>query len=111
MEKQSTYRPEPEISIIMSVYNGMPYLRQAVQSILNQTYKHFEIIIVDDASTDDSLRYLKSIKDKRVNLIKNLKNLGLASSLNIALRKARGDYIARMDADDVSLPRRLETQL
>src|SRR3989344_2344042 len=127
----------PKISVIMSVYNGMPlgpqsaswrtrtassaYLRQAVESIIKQTYRNFEFIIVDDDSTDETWDYLKSLKDPRVKLIKNKKNLGLAASLNIALRQvfdretqtesAQGDFIARMDADDVSLPRRLETQL
>lgn len=95
----------------MSVYNGMSYLEEAVESILNQTYKNFEFIIVDDASTDSSWQYLKSLKDKRIKLIKNKKNLGLAASLNKALRRAQGDYVARMDADDVSLPRRLEIQI
>src|SRR3989338_7696747 len=84
----------PKISVIMSVYNGMPYLKDAVKSILNQTFKNFEFIIVDDASTDNSWNYLKSLKDKqslrssqvaglkRIKLIKNKRNLGLAASLN-----------------------------
>ena len=112
----------------MSVYNGMPFLKEAVESVLEQTYKNFEFIIVDDASSDDTLKYLKSLKDKqslrsssfdelrtaglkRIKLIENKKNLGLAASLNIALRQAQGDYIARMDADDISYPERLNTQL
>ncbi len=114
----------PKISVIMSVYNGMPlgpqsktrtassaYLKEAVESILTQTYRNFEFIIVDDASKDDTWRYLKSLHDKRIKFIKNKKNLGLAASLNIALRQARGDFIARMDADDISKPNRLEVQL
>lgn len=101
----------PKISVIMSVYNGMPYLKEAVQSILAQTYKNFEFIIVDDASTDRSWQYLKSLNDKRIKLIQNKKNLGLAKSLNITLRQAQGDFVARMDADDVSLPERLNEQL
>lgn len=95
----------------MSVYNGMPYLPEAVRSILNQTYKNFEFIIVDDASTDGTWLYLNSIKDERIKLIRNSKNLGLAASLNIALSKTTGDYIARMDADDISLPNRLKIQI
>lgn len=102
---------KPKISVIMSVYSGMPFLKEAVESILRQTYKNFEFIIVDDASTDDSWSYLKGLKDRRIKLIKNKKNLGLAASLNIALKTARGEYIARMDADDVSKPERLATQL
>lgn len=101
----------PKISVIMSVYNGMPYLRESVESIIKQTCRDFEFIVVDDASTDNSWNCLKSLRDKRIKLIKNKKNLGLATSLNIALKKAHGDFIVRMDADDVSLPRRLETQL
>lgn len=101
----------PKVSVIMSVYNGMPYLKEAVKSILNQTYKNLEFIIVNDASADSSWEYLKSLKDKRIKLIKNKKNLGLAKSLNIALRQAQGDFIARMDADDISLPRRFQEQL
>lgn len=114
----------PKISIIMSVYNGMTlgpqsktgtassaYLKEAVESILNQTYKNFEFIIVDDASTDKTWDYLKSLKDKRVRLLRNKQNLGLAASLNKALRLAQGDYVARMDADDISLPNRFEEQV
>lgn len=95
----------------MAVYNGIPYLKEAIKSILNQSYKDFEFIIVDDASTDESWKYLKSIKDKRVILVKNGKNLGLALSLNKAIKKSNGAYIARMDADDISYPHRLEIQL
>lgn len=102
---------KPKISVVMSVYNGMPYLKEALESILTQTYKNFELIIVDDASTDHSWDYLRSIKDKRIKLIQNKKNLCLAASLNIALTKATGDYIARMDADDISLPKRFEEQI
>jgi glycosyltransferase involved in cell wall biosynthesis len=95
----------------MAVYNGMPYLEEAVDSVLKQTYKNFEFIIVNDASTDKSWKFLKSIKDKRLVLLQNKKNMGLANSLNKALRLSRGDFIARMDADDISLPKRLEIQL
>lgn len=95
----------------MSVYNGMPYLKEAVKSILNQTYKNLEFIIVDDASSDGTWRYLISLKARRIKLIKNKKNLGLAASLNIALWQAHGDLIARMDADDISLPERFERQV
>ena len=102
---------KPKISVIMSVYNGMPFLKEAIASILKQTYKNFEFIIVDDGSKDKSWEYLKSLKDTRIKLLKNGKNLGLAASLNKALKKAKGDFIARMDADDVSFPQRLETQI
>ena len=89
----------------------MPFLKDAVESILNQTYKNFEFIIVDDASVDNSWDYLKNLNDHRIKLIKNKKNLGLAASLNKALKVAKGNYIARMDADDISLPTRFEEQV
>lgn len=101
----------PKISVIMSVHNGMPYLKTSVESIVKQSYKNFEFIIVNDASTDGSWQYLKSIKDKRITLLKNTKNLGLATSLNKALKHTQGNFIARMDADDICLPKRFETQL
>lgn len=101
----------PKISVIMSVFNGMPYLKESVNSILNQTYTNYEFIIVNDASKDDSLRFLKSLKDKRVRIINNPKNIGLAESLNKALKAANGHYIARMDADDISLTNRFKIQM
>ncbi|KKR58799.1 MAG: WbfO protein [Candidatus Curtissbacteria bacterium GW2011_GWA1_40_47] len=101
----------PKVSVIMSVYNGLPYLKEAIKSILNQTYRNFEFIIVDDASEDKTWEYLKNLKEERVKLMRNKKNLGLAASLNIALRQSQGDFIARMDADDISLPSRFEEQI
>jgi len=102
---------KPKVSVIMAVYNGMPYLKEAVKSILDQTFKDFEFIIIDDASTDGTQQYLKILKDRRIKIITNKKNLGLASSLNKALKLSKGEYIARMDADDISLPDRFKTQL
>lgn len=101
----------PQVSVIMSVYNGMPFVRGAVESILGQTLKSIELIVVNDASTDRTTSYLNSVKDKRIKVIENKKNLGLAASLNKGLKISRGNFIARMDADDVSLPKRLKTQL
>lgn len=95
----------------MPVYNGMPYLKQAMESILEQTYKNFELIIVDDKSTDGSYSFLKKIRDIRVKILRNSKNLGIARSLNIAINFSRGEYIARMDADDISARNRLDVQL
>lgn len=99
-----------QISVIMSVYNQQNYLPSAVKSILSQTYKHFEFIIVNDASTDRSMEIIKSFKDKRIKLLSNRNRLGLTKSLNKAIRIAKGKYIARMDADDISLPSRLKIQ-
>ncbi|MBL7196754.1 MAG: glycosyltransferase [Candidatus Omnitrophica bacterium] len=104
---------KPRISVIMSVYNSERYLREAFESILNQTFSNFEFIIVDDGSTDKSWEMLKEfkVKDSRIKLIKNENNIGLTKSLNKALRICRGEYIARQDADDISLPNRLEKEL
>lgn len=97
----------PLISVIMPVYNAGRYLKQAIRSILNQSYSNFEFIIINDASTDNSLRIINSFKDRRINIINLHKNVGVAKALNIGLNISQGKYIARMDADDVSLPERL----
>jgi glycosyltransferase involved in cell wall biosynthesis len=97
----------------MSVYNGLPYLEKAIESILEQTFQDFEFLIIDDASTDGSrekLRELESQED-RIRLILHSKNRGLGYSLQEGVHKARGDWIARMDDDDVSCPSRLEKQI
>jgi len=95
----------------MSVYNGEKYLRQAIDSILNQTFKDFEFLIINDGSTDRTAEILQSYQDSRIKVINNEKNIGLTKSLNKGLKLAKGEYIARMDADDVSLPTRLEKQI
>lgn len=102
----------PEISVIMSVYNSESYLKESVNSIINQTFSDFEFIIVDDSSTDSSLKILEqyALKDKRITLLKNIENSGLAVNLNKMISISKGKYIARMDADDISLPERLEKQ-
>jgi glycosyltransferase involved in cell wall biosynthesis len=96
----------------MSVYNAELYLKEAIESILNQTYKEFEFIIINDGSTDNSLAIIKdySNHDSRIILI-NRENKGLIYSLNEGISKAKGKYIARMDADDISLPNRFEEQI
>ena len=100
---------EIEISVIMPTYNtSVPILQEAVESILNQTYKNFEFIIINDCSTNGSGEYLESLDDSRIVLINNPTNLGVTKSLNIGLNVARGRYIARMDSDDISLPLRFE---
>lgn len=103
---------KPLISIIMPVYNAAAYLDAAVQSILTQTYSHWELIIIDDASTDSTPKILKSFSHySKVKVFRNRKNLGVAGSLNRALSLSKGQYIARMDADDISHPTRLQKQL
>jgi len=94
----------------MSVYNGAKFLAEAIDSILAQTFTDFEFIIINDASSDDSLHIINSYQDARIVLIQNTKNIGLTKSLNIGIAKAKGKYVARMDADDISMPKRLEKQ-
>ena len=95
----------------MAVYNGERYLREAVDSILSQTFRDFEFLIINDASTDSSQKIIKSYRDKRIRLVINEKNIGLTKSLNNGIELAQGKYLARMDADDVALPGRLKVQL
>lgn len=95
----------------MAVYNGAAYLRQAADSILNQTFRDFEFLIIDDGSTDDSPTILSSYNDSRIRILKNPENIGLTRSLNRGLAEARGELIARQDADDVSHPTRIEKQV
>jgi len=101
----------PKVTVLMSVYNGEKYLNEAIDSILGQTFKDFEFLIIDDGSTDSSLDIIKSYTDTRIRLVRNEQNSGLTKSLNKGLGLAHGEYIARMDVDDISLPKRLETQM
>lgn len=95
----------------MSVHNNQEDVFKSVESIINQTYKNFEFLIIDDASTDNTLKILNKITDKRVKIYSNKKNLGLTKSLNYLIMQSKGQFIARQDADDVSLKTRLEKQL
>jgi glycosyltransferase involved in cell wall biosynthesis len=101
----------PMVTVLMAVYNGQRYLREAVQSILNQTFRNFELLVVDDASTDGSRAILESFDDPRLRVLHHAANRGLSRSLNDGLAQARGRYIARMDADDVSEADRLARQV
>lgn len=101
----------PAVSVLMSVHNGERFLREAVESILSQTFTDFEFIIVDDGSTDRSAEIVESYTDARVRLLHNDRNLGLSQSLNRGLQEVVGRYVARMDADDISLPERFERQI
>lgn len=100
----------PSVTVLMTVYNGSKYLKDSVKSILNQTFRDFELLIVDDASTDDSLKMIQSYGDPRIVVHSNAVNLGQTKSLNVGLSLARGKYIARMDADDLAFPAWLESQ-
>lgn len=101
----------PKVSVIMPVYNGEKYLKEAIESILNQTATDLELIIIDDGSVDSTSNIINSFNDERIKYFKNEKNSGISFSLNRALDLACGEFIARMDADDISLPSRLETQI
>lgn len=103
----------PFVSVIMPVYNSEQYISYSVKSILNQSYTNFEFIIIDDASTDETLEKLLEFKkkDKRIILVKNKKNEGVTKSLNKAIKKAQGKYTIRMDADDWSYPDRFRLQV
>ena len=102
----------PPISVLLAVYNGGRYLRAAIDSILAQTFREFEFIIIDDGSTDDSSAVLAeyAAKDSRIRLVSR-PNKGLTATLNEGLALARGEFLARMDADDIALPQRFERQI
>jgi glycosyltransferase involved in cell wall biosynthesis len=95
----------------MPVYNGEKYLRESIESILNQTYSNFEFLIINDGSTDNSEKIIKSYNDKRIRLIKNSQNIKLSATLNKGIDMSQGEYIVRMDCDDISLPNRLAIQV
>ncbi len=95
----------------MSVYNSSTFLEETMQSVLSQTYKDFEFLIVNDASTDNSQDILSKVHDPRIRIITNPNNMGLARSLNIGIRASQGIYIARIDGDDIMAPTRLEKQV
>lgn len=101
----------PQVSVLMPVYNGEPFLGQAIESILQQTFADFEFIIINDGSTDRSAEIVQSYADSRIRYFENERNIGLTRSLNHGLSLVQGPYIARMDADDVSLPQRLGKQV
>ncbi|HSQ49873.1 MAG TPA: glycosyltransferase family 2 protein, partial [Nitrospiraceae bacterium] len=101
------------MTVLMSVYNGQQYLSEAIESVLHQAYGDFEFIIVDDGSADASGDILRTYaaRDSRVVLLRHEHNMGLTKSLNEGLSIAQGVYLARQDADDVSLPGRFEKQV
>lgn len=104
---------QPTVSVVMPVFNMEKYLHEALESILNQTFSNFELIVINDGSTDSTLEIINKYaqKDQRVVIVNHESNHGLISSLNEALKMARGRYIARMDGDDISVPGRFEYQV
>lgn len=108
MDKNITRNPS--ISVVMPVYNASQFLQQAIDSILGQTYTDFEFIIINDGSTDDTESIIQSYADSRIKYFSNPLNLGIVETLNKGIDLAQGKYLARMDADDIALPERLEKQ-
>lgn len=101
----------PKVSVIMPAYNAEKYIAEAIDSILNQTFADFEFIIIDDGSKDNTVEIVKSYSDKRIRFYQNEHNMGVAATLNRGIELATGEYIARMDSDDISLPERFEKQI
>lgn len=103
----------PRISVIMSVYNADEYLEESINSILNQSFSNFEFLVIDDCSKDNSSTTLKqfALKDSRIKIHTNNENLGLTKNLNKLIQMSKGEYIARMDADDISLTGRFKEQI
>ena len=102
---------KPKISVLMPVYNGEQFLDKSIKSVLEQTFNNFEYIIINDGSTDDSLKIIKSYEDSRIKIINFSKNMGITAALNNGLNVAKGDYIARQDQDDISHPERFMLQV
>jgi len=101
----------PKITVFITAYNAAQYISDAINSILSQTYTDFELLIIDDGSTDETNQIISSYSDSRIRLIKNDKNRGLVYSRNLALSEARGKYLAILDSDDIAHENRLEIQL
>ena len=99
------------ISVILATYNNEKTIFNSISSILNQNYKNFELIIINDCSSDKTKQIINSFDDKRIVYLENKKNLGRAKSRNIGIKKAKGNYIAVMDGDDISVKERFEIQL
>jgi len=103
---------EPKVTVLMPVYNGEKYLKEAIDSILQQTFTNFELLIIEGGSKDNSLKIIQEYQDSRIRIVyQDKENPGLAAALNQGLENAKGEYIARMDCDDISYPERLQKQV
>jgi succinoglycan biosynthesis protein ExoO len=102
---------DPEVSIIVPAYNTEAYIAKAIDSALTQTLTNIEVIVVDDASGDQTVEVIQQFTDPRLQLLQNPQNLGVSASRNRAIQKARGQWIAVLDSDDWYVPNRLETLL
>ncbi len=103
----------PVVSVLMPTYNGERFLRPAIESILNQTFRDFELIVIDDGSRDQTAEILREFaaRDNRILVLTNERNLGIAAATNRGLAAARGEFVALQDHDDISLPHRIQTEL
>jgi len=101
----------PKVTVLMPVYNGEKYLKESIDSILNQSYSNFEFLIINDGSTDKTDEIINLYTDERIKYINDNANWGLVKRLNFGIKKAKGEYIVRMDDDDISLPDRIATQV
>ena len=101
----------PKVTVLMSVFNGSQYLEEVIDSVLSQTFDDFEFLIIDDFSLDSSIEIIKSYDNTRIRLIENECNIGQTASLNKGLKLAKGEYIARIDQDDICMPYRLKNQV
>ncbi len=106
-----TLTPVPLVSVLLAVHNDARFLREAIDSILSQTLGDLELLVIDDASTDDTPAVLAAVEDQRLVVLRNDEQAGLATALNRGLDRASGAFVARLDADDVALPERLERQV
>lgn len=101
----------PLVSVLMPVYNGERFVAEAIQSVLNQTYQNFELMVCNDGSNDDTDRVIQSFVDKRIQTLNHSQRLGIPATRNELLNKAKGEFVAWLDADDFSLPQRLQKQV
>lgn len=108
---QTVHHLQPLVTVAMPVFNGGQFLRPAVLSIINQTFRNWELLIIDDGSTDNAIDTLADIKDDRIKIFRDSANKGIAFRLNQAIDLAQGDFFARIDSDDTSYPQRFELQL
>lgn len=101
----------PRVTVLLAVRDGLPFVRECIASVLSQTFADFELLLVDDASADETIAVADSFRDRRIRVLRNERNLGQIPSLNRGLRHAQGEYVARIDHDDLCLPQRLARQV
>lgn len=101
----------PRVTVLMPTYNVAPYVREAIDSVMQQTYTDFELLVIDDCSTDNTIEVVRSIDDPRIRIFQNEKNVGLAENLNRGLSHITTEYVARMDGDDIAEPCWLEREV